>query len=280
MAYTTDGNWLAAMENDRDVFIRNSRTGAELWRLKGSHAFVAYRQNRSLLAFSPDDRWLVSGHGDGTVRIWEMASGMEVRCFSGHEVPVDSVGFARDGRSVVSSAGFEVLRWRLAPKSGSMAELLEHWQALAGDASNAYRAMWSLVSAGKRSIELLDATLAQAPKVDEMRLALLIADLDNDRFAVRDKASKELASCGAAAEKFLDAARSKGGSTELTDRIDQILKTIRQPPNGKELQSLRAIHAIELIGGADAKRLLKKLSEGEPGARLTQEAAKSLRRME
>jgi WD40 repeat protein len=46
------------------------------------------------VAFSPDGKLAVSGGYDKTVRVWEVASGRELHCFSGHDGYVLSVAFA------------------------------------------------------------------------------------------------------------------------------------------------------------------------------------------
>src|SRR5206468_2120363 len=50
------------------------------------------------IAYSPDGRWLVSGGDDNMVRLWDAASGKEIRCFTGHTHWVAAVCFAPDGR--------------------------------------------------------------------------------------------------------------------------------------------------------------------------------------
>src|SRR5262249_33590453 len=52
----------------------------------------------SALAFSPDGKWLASGSGDRTVRIWNVASGDCVQTLPGHKERIAEVAFAPDGQ--------------------------------------------------------------------------------------------------------------------------------------------------------------------------------------
>jgi hypothetical protein len=54
------------------------------------------------IAFSPDGRTLASGGGDGPIRLWEVASGREVRRLEGHTAWVRAVSFSPDGRTLAS----------------------------------------------------------------------------------------------------------------------------------------------------------------------------------
>jgi WD40 repeat protein len=57
-----------------------------------------------VVAFSPDGKILASGSNDHTVRLWETATGKELRRFVGHEHDVISLSFSPDGRTLASGA--------------------------------------------------------------------------------------------------------------------------------------------------------------------------------
>jgi WD40 repeat protein len=57
-----------------------------------------------LVALSPDGKQLISGHRRGSVRLWDLGSGNEIRCFIGHTDTVDCVAFHPDGRRALSGS--------------------------------------------------------------------------------------------------------------------------------------------------------------------------------
>ena len=66
-------------------------------------AFAGHTDYVNSVAFSPDGTTLVSGSDDGTVRLWDIASG-EARVFDGHEDYVNGVAFSPDGSQVASAS--------------------------------------------------------------------------------------------------------------------------------------------------------------------------------
>src|SRR5262249_42128544 len=57
------------------------------------------------LAFAPDGRTVASGNGNGTISLWEAATGREIRVLRGHRDAVLSVAFSPDGKLLASRAG-------------------------------------------------------------------------------------------------------------------------------------------------------------------------------
>jgi WD40 repeat protein len=69
------------------------------------------------VAISPDSRWIASASADGTVRVWEIATGKALFVLTGHQGPVNSVAFLPGlGPVELFSAGEDgtIRRWKWA----------------------------------------------------------------------------------------------------------------------------------------------------------------------
>lgn len=65
------------------------------------------------LAWSPDGRWIASGACDGTVQVWEAATGRLYSTYLGHTDPVYALAWSPDGASLVSGGDdHSVQVWR------------------------------------------------------------------------------------------------------------------------------------------------------------------------
>ena len=66
------------------------------------------------VVISPDGKFALSG-GDNTIKLWEIASGREIRTFTGHSKTVRSVAFTPDGRHILSNSLDGVIKlWEIA----------------------------------------------------------------------------------------------------------------------------------------------------------------------
>jgi WD40 repeat protein len=87
----------------------NAQNGQELLTLTG-------QAELNTVAFSPDGRTIVSG-SDRSLRVWDAATGGELRKLTGHSGGIDAVAFSPDGRTIVS---------------GSFDRTLKLWDAITG----------------------------------------------------------------------------------------------------------------------------------------------------
>jgi hypothetical protein len=159
------------------------------------------------------------------------------------------------------------------------AELDAAWSNLAGDdAARAYQAIWALAGSMKQSAAWLGERLKPIARADSERTAKLIADLDSNRFAVRDRAARDLEELGEAAVPALREALTGSPSMEMRQRIDALLRQAEALPADR-LRQLRGIEALEYSGTVEARELLQKLAGGLAEARLTREAKSAVERL-
>jgi hypothetical protein len=205
----------------------------------------------------------------GTVRVLETASGKERARFTGHGGDVTSLAFTPDGRRLASgSRDTTILVWdvtgrlqdrQLRPARLSSEELAKHWADLAADdAKLAGRTVWSLEVVPSQAVHYLTERLQNAAADTKARLAKvpqLLRDLDDNAFAIREKAKAELARLGEAAEPALRQALAKSPSPEARRSLEQLLNML-QTPSVESLRERRAVEVLEHIGNRDDLKVL------------------------
>jgi WD40 repeat protein len=60
--------------------------------------------------FSPDGQYVLAANTDGTIRLWETATGKEVGTFKGHNAAVTFAVFSPDGKFIVSGGKDNTIR--------------------------------------------------------------------------------------------------------------------------------------------------------------------------
>jgi hypothetical protein len=109
--------------------------------------------------------------------------------------------------------------------------------------------------------------------VDTKRIERLIADLDDERFQVREQATRELQALAERAAPALRKAQAGKPTLEMRRRLDALLDRLDgTSPSTETVRQIRAVEALEFIGNAEARRLLDKLAAGPAETRLAQEA--------
>jgi len=262
--------------------------------------FKVKRQDISLLCLSPDGRMLASagtpwadggpGRVANYIQLWEVATGRGRCRFRSPDEGKTSLAFSPDLRTLASgSLDTTVLLWDLTghqAKQGQITpvqlterELDGLWNALkSDDTPKAYRAIWKLALAPKDALPFLSKHLRQAAGADAERIKQLIRDLADDRYEVREKATRELAGYQQLAGPALRQAVQKPSDLEHRRRIERLLEQL-QNPSFDQLQEMRAIEAVEAMHTPEAEKLLRHLAGGAPAALLTREARASLERV-
>jgi WD40 repeat protein len=75
--------------------------------------FPAFRKYADALAVSPDRRLLAAGSRDGTVRMWESATGREVANHNWGVSELRALAFAPDGTTAVAAGQSALVIWDL-----------------------------------------------------------------------------------------------------------------------------------------------------------------------
>jgi RNA polymerase sigma factor (sigma-70 family) len=291
LAFSADGKSLLSGTFDAKLRLWETATGKQRLLLEGHKILI------QSVAFSPNGKYLASGsgsifdHNDNTVRLWDAVTSTELRRFTAHQNVVVSIAFSADGTVLASgSEDGTVLIWdvsrldsakKVDTKRPSASDLESLWADLAGeDAANAYQAMHIFISAATQTVTFLQKNLQPAVPIDARRMTQLIADLDSDRFPMRQKAAHELEDHGDQAESALRKGLQAKPSIEMRRQIEGLLEKLQQAPAGKQLRALRAVEVLEHLGTPEAREVLRMLAKGVPEARLTQEAKTSLERLE
>jgi WD40 repeat protein len=289
----SQGSTSAAFSPDGKYLVLSNGNTIQLWDLAGGkllRSFSSHQYFSSRIAFSPDGQMLAAAGHDGSLFLWETATGTELGQFDGHRGMVNAVAFGGNAKTIIT-AGMDstALVWDVGmlleqsrQKNIALSpEKLEGlWKDLAdADAARADRAIWVLAAAPKLSIPFLESHLRPVASVDTQRIRQLIADLENDLFETRQKASTELEKLGELAEEALQKTLQGQPSPEVRKRAEGILEKIQGPVTAPEtIRELRALEVLEKIGSPDALKLLTHLGSGAREARLTRLARESQER--
>ncbi len=120
-AYQSGALSIAIAPDNNTVAVGHAPYHLSLWdaaHQKELRLVKAHSNWVTALAFSPDSRRLISGGGDGTARIWDVATGEEIGriSFEGNSTYVNSVGFSADGKLVLAAAENDELIVAKAPE--------------------------------------------------------------------------------------------------------------------------------------------------------------------
>jgi WD40 repeat protein len=246
------------------------------------------------VTYSPDGRRLAAAGGDKVIRVRDPYSGSLVADWPAHAGTVFSLAFTPDGKRLASAGQDKAVKvWDApgtvravapmdTPRTAREARALAH--DLAGsDATRAYRALAALAAAPDLAVAAVRdrlRTIAMPTAADREQAAGWVRDLDHADFRVRERASRALASAGAAAPEAVRSGLAKDPSPEARERLERLLASLAdRPPTAEEIAADRVLELLEHVGTGEARTELKALAAGYPEARLTHDAAAALKRM-
>jgi len=139
------------------------------------------------------------------------------------------------------------------------------WGQLAcEDTVQGRQAMLKLASGGEGAIAFLAGKL-HPPAVGDREIAVMIARLGDEKSAVREQATAQLALAGRSAEAAMKAALTAKSSAEVRTRLALLLDALSQPypamPSTR--QAARGLRVLEMIGTPPALKVLADLAESK-----------------
>jgi len=289
VAVSGDGRFLIAGPNWDESYYRDRDSALDMIDLasgKTERIFANFPRIRDF-SISPDGKLLAACGTDGLC-LWDTATGTHQAHFNGHRGTVTTVAFSPDGVTLLSAAMdgtvlvWDVARLIAAPPAPPLADsdLDAIWTDLgAADAQAAGAAMKRLIGQPRQSVGFLGQRLKPVAVSKEM-LTRLVADLDDNRFEVRDTATKKLKELAELGEPALRACLAAKPSPEQQERIEKILAKLSEPiSDSNKLRALRCAEVLIAIGSSEAIELLQKLATGTDCAYETREARAALRWM-
>src|SRR5262249_18318685 len=142
------------------------------------------------------------------------------------------------------------------------------------------RAGKALATTPEQSVPFLSDRLRRAAAL-EGRAHRFIANLDDDDFEVREKASRDLEALGPEAAVPLRLAPPGSPRVEVRNRIRRVLDKLK-PSAGEDLQPrsvVPALAVLEEVGSPAARQTLEELAKGPSGSVVAHEARKALVRL-
>jgi|GEM_PF-2421233 len=252
-------------------------TGEATWRLEPaggprlasgtiSNADAGAEPKQTFPLYSPRARFAArTGSEGGAGRIIGGDSVYRVEVVFPHDAPAAELRLSAAGMKDADRQWWGVLSAGVDAAAAAPADekaLAAAWAALGSEAmSEGGRAMGVFVAAGEAGAATLLDRMTAVPQADTVRR--LIAQTDDNRFAVREKATDAMIAMGRAIEPLLrEALARKDISWETRNRLEKVLEAFGEGelPAGEGLRQMRAVDALRLAGPAAGLPRLRKLS--------------------
>jgi RNA polymerase sigma factor (sigma-70 family) len=289
VAFSPDARLLATGQLDGRLSLWDVATGREVILLAREEQAI------TAVAFSPDGRLLASASGvrprapqawvSPPLRLWDALTGKEVARLPGAGADISSLAFAPDGIHLASGLwDSTALIWDLSVIAGAETERIRSldtlWSDLASkDSPRAFAATWEMARLRNGVVPFLKARLQPSETPGREHLRQLIADLDDDRFSVREAAARQLERLGDQAALVLREALAGKPSPEARKRMEVLLAVSPLVQSPEDARPLRAVQVLERLDTAESLQVLQWLARGDPVARQTREARAALARL-
>ena len=224
------------------------------------------------MAYSPGGKYLAAATSSGTIRLWDAQRGMVETDLFLQRGSFSSLAFLSDDTLVSGGAAGGALLWDVkaaianpVPAAGTVAEL---WERLADpDAQKAREALVLLADRPRETLPVLRERLQPVARPEQAKLDKLLAELQDNRFNVRKKATEDLEKLAELAEPTLQKCLEGNPPLEVKTRVDQLIQKLKGPVTQPD--RLRALRA----GSAGVDRFHRgaghRANDGQGGAGVT-----------
>jgi sugar lactone lactonase YvrE len=269
-AFSPDGSLIASTDYNNGIQFRGMTRGV--------------RQ----VAFSPNSRTLATASYRGPIRLWEIETGSLRAQFDGHVPSTTALAFSPDGTTLLS-AGMDTtaLLWdvTLRRERGNRAKLTDAeleraWIDLgSADGRTSYQQIWLLADAAEEAIPRVKEKLQAARKVPKEQIQKLVADLESDVFAVREKSHLQLRALAGGAQPLLRDLAKQATSAEVRRRLALLLEDAGAASDAQRRRLIRTVEFLEHIGTEPARVLLVEIASNSVEEEASRQAQAALQRL-
>jgi WD40 repeat protein len=221
LAFTPDSKFLAVAGTGSIIRIWNLTTGELERTLDNAKASL------SSLAFSPNGK-LLAASGSGGVALWDIATGQIKTKLPDYLYYPVAITFTPDGSSIiVGCPDAKILVWNIDANREQFA--FHNRGGVMGLAYDYHHGTVVTCSVGGE-ITLIDLPLGMPNDGENKRISELLAQLDDDRYPIREKADSEFLTLGPIAQAALADAESNSSSVEVRIRSRRIRRKILSTP--------------------------------------------------
>jgi WD40 repeat protein len=216
------------------------------------------------VAMSPDGRTALSGSNDNTLKLWDVATGQELRTFTGHTGEVKSLAFSPDGGSVLSGSGDNTVKlWDLATgqelrtfqgHSGavrSVAFFPDGRKFLSGSADKTVK-VWDIATGREIRTFTRHAGTVVSVAISPNGQTALSSGTDKTLKLWDTRTGKELRNLAGHSEMVHSAAISPDGRTAISGSGDNTLK-VWDIATGQELRTITGHSVISVAISQDGR---------------------------
>ena len=271
VAFSPDGA-MVAVTSATMIKVVNTATGEQIAQLDRRDIDDGVFQH---VSFSADSRLIVTGSAglSGAVHVYELETRTLIRRFTTSLGSIHRLTVLPDGSRAVSAGAEEVITlWDLTGRQSKAApstdELAAAWADLdALDGAKGDPALRALVAGGVNGVRTVAAGI-NSVMANQRLIAGLVKDLASEELAVRVAATKNLLAGGYPALVAVKDAAARAMPEEVRARAGEIAKQLAAkgftiPAHGiagDNLRLVRAVHALEAIGGADARAQIERIA--------------------